>query len=141
MSTGGQKKTRLERVAALELPPNVVERLFGSLQRGDVWIRLGLCVLSAVFLWLILGAWAPPFSFRSGYAPSRDILARTKFQVKNDVATQTARDKAANQIRFVYIQDSAPILQMKAALKNALTEVGDAQSYDALKQSTWQEFS
>ena len=37
MSTGSsQKKTRLERVAALELPPNLLEQMLGGLQRIDV---------------------------------------------------------------------------------------------------------
>ncbi len=56
MSTGGQKKTRLERVAALEFPPNPLERLWVNVQRFDVLVRIGMCVLSAVFLWVILGA-------------------------------------------------------------------------------------
>ena len=91
MSSGGQKKTRLERVAALEMPPNMVERMLGDLQRGDVLLRIGLCFLSAIFLWAVVGAWAPPFAIRRGFVPDRDILARVEFKKQDDVATQTAR--------------------------------------------------
>ena len=88
MSTGGQKKTRLERVAALEFPPNPLERLWMNVQRFDVLVRIGMCVLSAVFLWVILGAWAPPFSFRTGYVTPRDIVARVEFHKFDPVATR-----------------------------------------------------
>ena len=77
MSSGGQKKTRLERVAALEMPPNLVERMFGDLQRGDVLLRIGLCFLSAIFLWVVVGAWAPPFAISARVcARSRHISPR-----------------------------------------------------------------
>ena len=32
------------------------ERLWENLQRFDVLVRIGLCILSAVFLWIVLGA-------------------------------------------------------------------------------------
>ena len=41
MATGIQKRNRSERVAALELPPGLVERTFECLQRGDV-LAMGL---------------------------------------------------------------------------------------------------
>ncbi len=36
MATGGKKRKRSERVAALELPPNSWERMWGNLRRPDV---------------------------------------------------------------------------------------------------------
>jgi cyclic-di-AMP phosphodiesterase PgpH len=57
---GSQKRTRLERVAALELPPGLLERTWEYLQRGDVLVRLGLCVLTVIALWLVTTAWSIP---------------------------------------------------------------------------------
>jgi cyclic-di-AMP phosphodiesterase PgpH len=141
MSTGGQKKTRLERVAALEFPPNPLERLWVNVQRFDVLVRIGLCVLSAVFLWVILGAWAPPFSFRTGFVTPRDIVARVEFHKFDPVATARARDAAAKQIRFVYQQNSTELQQLRGALKNALAQISAAGKFDELKPGIWQEFS
>ena len=93
MSAGSQKRTRLERVAALELPPNFADRFLGSLQRGEVWLRIGLCLLAAIFLWIVTSAWAPPFSFRSGYVSPRDIMARVEFKKFDPDATHDARVK------------------------------------------------
>jgi cyclic-di-AMP phosphodiesterase PgpH len=141
MSSASQKKTRLERVAALELPPNLVERLLGDLQRGDVLLRLGICILSAVFLWAVIGAWAPPFPFRTGYVPPRDILARTPFKKFDPDATHDARKTAENSVRFVYTQDPSGIIQLKANLKNRLADISKAQSLTDLPTDLWLEFS
>ena len=69
-----QRRTRSERVAAIELPPGLLERTWEYLHRGDVLLRLTLCLLTAIALWAITGAWAPPFSFRKDYTPRRDIV-------------------------------------------------------------------
>ena len=50
MPTSGQKRTRSERVAALELPPSGWERALASLRRRDVLLRIGLCLLTALVL-------------------------------------------------------------------------------------------
>ncbi|HTQ37727.1 MAG TPA: HDIG domain-containing protein [Pirellulales bacterium] len=141
MSLGGQRKTRLERVAALELPPNFAERFLGSLQRGDVWLRIGLCVLATLFLWIVTGAWAPPFSYRTGYVPDRDILAQVSFKKYDPDATHDARKQAENQVRFVYTQDPSSLVQLRAALKNKLLEISNAATLDALKSDVWKEFT
>src|SRR3954469_24635452 len=118
MSSGNQKKTRLQRVAALELPPNLAERLLGSVQRFDVLVRIGLCFLAAVVLWLIVCGWVPPFPYRTGVVPERDLLARVPFRKFDPVATKSEKDKAASQVRFVYEQDPSKLQQLRAALKN-----------------------
>lgn len=137
MPSAGQKKTRLERVAAIELPPNLVERLLGDLQRGDVLLRLGLCVLSAVFLWGVVQAWAPPFPFRTGFVPGRDLAARVDFRKPDPVATQEAKHKAANQAHFVYQQDAAPLIQLRGALTAELADIAAAATLQDLKPGVW----
>lgn len=83
MSTGGQKRTRSERVAALELPPSRVTQLTQQLQHGDVLLRLGLCLVSALALLAIARGWSPPFSYRTGQTPTHDIVARVEFRELN----------------------------------------------------------
>ncbi len=141
MSTGNQKRTRLERVAALELPPNLAERLLGSVQRFDVLMRIGLCILAAIVLWLVVGGWAPPFPFRTGMVPERDLLPRVAFRKFDPVATKTEKDKAASQIRYVYEQDPSKLLQLRQGLNNKLSEISTAATLDALNPAVWQEFS
>ncbi|MCC7084299.1 MAG: HDIG domain-containing protein [Pirellulales bacterium] len=141
MANGNQKRTRSERVAAIELPPNLLERVLESLQRFDVLVRISMCALAAVAMWLIVGGWDPPFSYRTGYVPQRDIVARVRFQKEDPDATRDAINRAKNQVRFVYQQDRSSLEQLRSALKNQLVEIGNAASLDALRPGIWQEFS
>lgn len=79
--SSNQKKTRSEHVASITLPRGRVAQFFGSLQKRDVLVRIGLCVVAAWLMWLITGAWSPPFPYRAGYRPSRNIDARVDFIV------------------------------------------------------------
>src|SRR5262249_52762127 len=63
------------------------------------------------------------------------------FKRKDDVATQTARDRAANQVRFVYQQDAGPLVQLRSNLENTLSELSTATSWSAVKPEVWKEFS
>ena len=79
MSTPPKKRTRLNRVAPLDLPPGRLERALMALQRGDVLLRLFLCLVTAVAIWALTGSWAPPFTYRLDYTPPRDITAKVAF--------------------------------------------------------------
>ena len=81
MATGGQRKKRSQRVAALELPPGVWRRAWASLRRHDVLLRIGLCLLAALVLCVVIRGWHPPFAYRKDYVPSRDLVARVPFEV------------------------------------------------------------
>jgi cyclic-di-AMP phosphodiesterase PgpH len=141
VANSSQKRTRSERVAAIELPPNFAERLLDSLQRFDVLVRISLCSVAAVAMWLIVGGWDPPFAYRTGYVPQRDIVARVRFQKEDPDATRDAVNRAKNQVRFVYQQDASSLIQLKSALKNQLVEVANAANLEALRPDIWKEFS
>ena len=72
MTSGGQKRTRSERVAALELPPAHWKRLLDSLQHRDVRLRMGLGVLAAVTYAVAVLRRVPP-------AQRRAMLMTTMF--------------------------------------------------------------
>src|SRR6185295_9828125 len=140
MANGSQKRTRSERVAALELPPGLVERTWEYLRRRDVVLRLALCVLTAGILWGITGSWAPPLGYRTGYVPPRPIVAKIKFQKPDPDATKEAREAAKRSIRYVYQQDKEPLVQLRAALKNRVLTVIGANSYKDLEPGVWDKF-
>lgn len=91
MTSGGQKRTRLERVAALELPPGQWELAWVSLRRRDVLGRTGLALLAAIAVGLVIRAWDPPFAYRTGYTPDRDIVAKVSFTRVDSDATNLAK--------------------------------------------------
>ena len=86
MATGGQKRTRSQRVAALELPPGRWERAWANLRRRDVLLRIGLCLLTAVALCAVIRGWQPPFAYRAGDVPQHDVVARVPFSVSEGSA-------------------------------------------------------
>ena len=140
MLNGSQKRTRLERVAALELPPGMLERTWAYLQRGEVLIRLGLCVLTVIGLWFVTSAWSIPLGYHRNYTPPRDIVANVLFQKADPEKTKEAKAAAARKSRYVYDQDKDPLIQLRAALQNRVVIVAGAKSLSELDKKGWQEF-
>jgi len=135
-----QRRTRSERVASIELPPGLLERTWEYLHRGDVLLRLTLCLLTAIALWAITGAWAPPFSFRKDYTPRRDIVARAPFKVLDVQATKEAHERAKRRVRFVYDLDKEPLVQLRARLNNRVKVVLGAATWAEVDRKAWDEF-
>jgi putative nucleotidyltransferase with HDIG domain len=140
MASGIRRRTRSERVAALELPPGFLERTWDYLQRGDVLLRIGLCAVCALVLWMITGGWAPPLSYRTGYTPLRNIVARVHFEKPEPQRTQEAHERAQREVRFVYEQDIEPLVQLRAGLMNQVSRILKVQSLAELEEGVWQEF-
>ena len=91
-------------------------------------------------MWVILGGWAPPFPYRLDYTPPRDIDATVEFQKKDEKRTEAAKEQAARQVRYVYTQDATGLVQLRAALKNAIAQIGATASLKELPAGMWAEF-
>ncbi|MFO0899573.1 MAG: HDIG domain-containing protein [Pirellulales bacterium] len=108
------------------------------LRRGDVALRLGLCLLTAVVICIATRSWAPPFAYRTGFTPTRDILAN--FKLPNETATEEARREAQVRIRYVYENDPKPLVQLRAALHNRVGEMLTAPAFNEEVERRWLEF-
>ncbi len=141
MASGGQKRTRSERVAALEIRPSKWERAWTNLRRRDVLVRLGLCLATALALCLATQGWNPPFAFHSGQTTSRDVTARVDFSIANPEETRDAKQRARWDVRYVYTHDPEPLVRLRSQLRNAVAEVMAAASYEDLKKlPVWTQF-
>src|SRR5262245_19737077 len=116
MSTGPQKRTRQQRVAAVELPPGFWGNLWAQLQRGGVLLRLALCGIAALFLWAFTRGWDPPFNYRVNDVVRRAVVARVDFKEFDRDSTETNRQRARRDTPATYIQDPAPLTQLRATL-------------------------
>ena len=139
-SSGIQKRTRSERVAALELPPGLLERTWVYLQRSDVLLRLGLCLLAIVGLWAVTASWSIPLGYYRNFTPPRDIVAKVAFRKADPDGTRDAKALAARKVSYVYEQDKDPIVQLRAALQNRVVIVAGAKSLAELDKKVWAEF-
>jgi membrane-associated HD superfamily phosphohydrolase len=141
MAFGLHKRSRFERVSSLELPPGQWERAWVSLRRRDVLGRIGLALLTAASLCSVIRGWNPPFTYRLGHIPSRDIVANVPFSKLDPVATQAAQQEARRMARHVYSQDSEPLVQLRAELRNTLaSSIAKAPTLDKLDPKFWREF-
>ena len=140
MSTGNQKRTRQQRVATVELPPGTWQTLLAQLQRGSVLLRLALCTLVALFLWLFTEGWNPPFSWREGMIPARDIVARVDFEQPDAVATQAKRDRARTLAVAVYDQDPEPLIQLRAELESEIGKLLSVETFAEVDPQLWADF-
>ena len=141
MATGGKKRKRSERVAALELPPNSWERMWGNLRRPDVLARIALAAAAALLLCLVIRAWDLPYSYRSGYRPPTDLTARVSFQVEDLAETRSLRDRAQWQVPYVFVRDPEPLKRLEESIRNTVLELLAAPSYEAMpRPQLWQDF-
>ncbi len=139
MSTGSKKKRRIDRVTSLEMPPGVWGTLWDNLRRGYVLVRLALCALAALLLWVITAGWAPPFPYHWGDVLPRDIVARTQFERPDEEATRKARDQARGLAIAIYDQDPTQLEQLRAKIENDVTQLLAAESYEDA-QAIWEQF-
>jgi cyclic-di-AMP phosphodiesterase PgpH len=144
MSLSGQKRTRSERVAALDLPPGPWERAWLNLRRRDIVARIGLAFVSAVVICIVIQGWNPPFGYREGDAPRNGVIARVSFSRENPRETMKAEELARNQVRYIYKLDPRPLEQLRAALSTTLRELAAAPSpketASGAKSEKWREF-
>ncbi len=140
MFFGWRKSRRFERVASIELPPGQWERAWISLRRRDVLGRIALAALAAMTMCAVIRGWDPPFPYRTGYTPRRDIVTAAPFTVADEAATAAQRERARNETRFVYQHDAEPLVQLRAKLRNTLIEVTAAPTFDKVDPKIWKAF-
>ncbi len=139
MSNTHSRRLRNSKVATL--PPGMFARSWVVLRRADVLIRVGLCVLAALAMWGVTGSWGPAFSYRTGFIPNREIIARVTFVEQDQAATEKAREQAKAQAEFVYEHDPRPLEELRQELKNKVPQLLSVESYDKVDMTLWNEFS
>jgi putative nucleotidyltransferase with HDIG domain len=140
MSTIPQRRTRQQRVAAVELPPGFWKKLWYHLQRGGVLLRLGLCAVAAIFLWAFSRGWDPPFSYRVDDVVRRAVVARVNFKQPDLDTTEQNRQRARNETPAEYIQDPEPLVQLRAKLRTEIGNLLAAETFSEVDKELWAKF-
>ncbi len=122
MSSAPNQRSRGHR-ASLPLPPGRMTKALERMVLRDSLQRIGLCFLAAVLVWWMTGGWRPPFSFRTGFIPPRDLVVRVAFTQPDPGRTEAARRKARSETVCIYVNDPMPLTELREGLKNALFRV------------------
>jgi putative nucleotidyltransferase with HDIG domain len=115
-------------------------RWWQVLRRSDVLLRLALCAAAIAAMCVVTRAWEPPFPWRKGETPQRDLTSRVEFQIVDEEATRKARDKARREVTAIYINDPQLLEEVQHALVDKVFQLISAASYAAVDKSVWSEF-
>lgn len=136
MSSGSSKRHRSE----LTLPPGQFARLVRTLRRSDVLTRIGLCILAALLMWLCTMGWRPPFAYREGDVPARDIVARVQFSQDDEEATEELKERRAVEFISIYINNPQELISLRQGLKDQVSQIIRSESFEKLEATVWQKF-
>lgn len=141
MATGNYRRpSRLQRGSTVELPPNVIERTWDSVRRGDVLLRLGICFVAILAMWAIVRGWQPPFGYRTNHTPPRSLTARVDFQQPDNEKTRRLQEEAQRAVTPIFVNNAAPLVKLRAELRDRLNELANAETLDKVKTGLWSEF-
>ncbi|MFP6586474.1 MAG: hypothetical protein VB814_02450, partial [Pirellulaceae bacterium] len=137
-TNGGFNKKRHARTLTIEVSNKSLRKIFTTaLRNGKTWGHLVLCLLAAAIMWGITFGWMPPFSYRIGMIPERDIVAAIAFQVEDPVETETRQRRAVAEAVCVYDHDPHAVTDQLQLLQQAIAAVGRSASFEDLDQAVW----
>ncbi len=112
----------------------------GYLKRGDVWAKIGLCLLLSVILWACMTAWSPAFHYRMRHTPLRNLHARVEFEYDDYKLTEDAREQTKRKFLCLYANDTQALSLIRQTLMRDLFEI-HAKPYEGIAESgLWTKF-
>ncbi len=100
-------------------PRNARRELYRLMERGDLWLRVGICWLAALFVYVLTGGWAPEFPYRIRQHLPRSLNARVDFEIDDLEATRQAKDAARGKVSCLYENDSRLLQELRQAVIDA----------------------
>ena len=113
---------------------------FEFFQRTDVWMRIGLCTLVTLMLFVVMNGWNPPFKYRLREAPLRNLHAYTEFQFEDFRATEEEQKRELRNFRNYYENDASLLDQLRGALSEDLYLIVEKNFDEAKPTGVWEKF-
>lgn len=138
-----QRRTRGERVAQRSSSRSPFSHFLSEFRheyQGAVFIFSILIVLA---MGAIMQCWDPPFRFRVGQIPLRAIVCITVFSVESPEEKQKKVAQVQTTTPHIYINDPAPLVQLRDSLWNTVTGLVKEKDYhklDAKEQQVLRDF-
>lgn len=135
MASANTKRTRSERVASLQLEPSTLNRWIRTLLTGKCLLQITLALAAAALMIVILEGWRPPFAFREGQIPERDVLARVAFDIVDAAKTDAERDQKRREVPCYYENRPQPINQLRNEIRNHFAALDNELALNLLNES------
>ncbi len=117
-------------------PLTVAWRIF---RRNDVWIRIGLCLITGIVLWLATSGWNPGFPYRARRVPLHFPHARVAFSFVDAIETSRAQERVRRSTLVYYSNDNEAINELRQALIDRIFQIKD-KSFEDVDPAIWAEF-
>ncbi|MBA61873.1 MAG: metal-dependent phosphohydrolase [Planctomycetaceae bacterium] len=141
MASGSPKKSRSTRADSFQLSNRRLrEVVYESLRNGKNWGHILLSLVAALLMWGITQGWTPPFQYRIGYIPERDIVAAVSFEVEDEIGTVVQQRRAVAETLCIYNNDTYQLGKQQENLLLAVDELVAAESWETAPVEDWQKF-
>ncbi len=97
--------------------------------------------LASLLMMLICHTWEPPFPYRTGDYPPRDMISRVDFQMPDLAATEALRIQKRRETLAYYVNHPQPLLQRREELKDQLFLILDATSFEQMSPDVRRAFA
>ncbi len=141
MASGSSKKSRSSRADSFQLSKTRLrEVVFEALRNGKNWGHIVLCLIAALLMWGITQGWTPPFQYRIGFIPERDIVAAVSFKVEDEIGTEVMQRRAVAETLCIYNNDTYQLSKQKKDLSLAINDLVTAESWESAPHQLWEPF-
>lgn len=141
MSTGSKQRNKQQRIDNLGIDKGWLDRWSTREDKTRIASRLGLAAAAAVALLVICRSWTPPFAYREGAIPARDLITRVSFEVPDIEATRQARQRRRESVEAYYRHSTKPLDQLQARLRDQLFLIADMKELDEAKPASAEAFA
>jgi cyclic-di-AMP phosphodiesterase PgpH len=141
MSVASKQRGRQERIEALGIPKPRFMQWWEHSNKVDSLIRVAIAAIAAFAVLVCCQTWKPPFAYRMGAVPARDLITRVTFQVPDEAATEITRTQKRRDVLALYSNRTQPIVQLRGALKDQLFLIVSATSFDQMNEDDRKAFA
>ena len=131
MALIGARRGRHSRTASLRVvPTSRLGELWNLVSQRANLARLCMVTLAIAATAVAIQAWRIPFPYRLNQKPAAGICAKIDFQRANRARTDRARQRAEENVPYMFRHDPAPLTRLPTELRAALVLFGRAKSLD-----------
>jgi len=133
MNGASKQRVRHERIESLGIPKPRLIQWWQRSNKSGLSIRIAMASIAAATLLVFCQTWSPPFAYRVGEIPARDLVTRVTFDVIDKAETEAVRKQKRREAITMYRNRPQILVQLRSALKNQLFLALGADSYANLK--------